>query len=228
MVAGAGVKLTSVLMCLWHPCLDSCKFFHGGWSWNEADCLDVLVASLTSQQDPFNCHVICSHLLYVSISYAIVFHPHGATNYMLKAMDYEYNGGIANIHNQVQSAVTHSVKWPFGALTQTIQLGIGDTLHFSFTLSQQGEQDVGKTLALAAGEYMTSQTQAAVKEAVNEVLHKDDGEDDKLSKMIIDIILKNCMYKQRSKKQESSAYKAHRTESGWPDEKQLMWSLGSV
>jgi hypothetical protein len=51
---------------------------------------------------------------------------------------------------------------------------------------------MGKTLALAAGEYMTSQTQAAVEEAVNEVLHKDDGEDDKLSKMIIDIILKNC------------------------------------
>jgi hypothetical protein len=52
---------------------------------------------------------------------------------------------------------------------------------------------VGKTLALAAGEYMTSQTQAVVEEAVNEVLYKDDGEDDKLSKMIIDIILKNCM-----------------------------------
>ena len=52
---------------------------------------------------------------------------------------------------------------------------------------------MGKTLALAAGEYMTSHTHAAVEEAVNEVLHKDDGEDDKLSKMIIDIILKNCM-----------------------------------
>jgi hypothetical protein len=52
---------------------------------------------------------------------------------------------------------------------------------------------VGKTLALAAGEYMTSQTQAVVEEAVNEVPYKDDGEDDKLSEMIIDIILKNCM-----------------------------------
>jgi hypothetical protein len=49
-----------------------------------------------------------------------------------------------------------------------------------------------KTLTLAAGEYMASQTQAAVEEAVNEVLHKDDGEDD-LSKKIIDIILKNRM-----------------------------------
>jgi hypothetical protein len=39
---------------------------------------------------------------------------------------------------------------------------------------------------------MASQTQAAVEEAVNEVLHKDDGEDD-LSKKIIDIILKNRM-----------------------------------
>ncbi|KAJ8582828.1 hypothetical protein M405DRAFT_829949, partial [Rhizopogon salebrosus TDB-379] len=85
-------------------------------------------------------------------------------------------------------------KWPFGALTQTIQLGIATILILeqSFTLSQQGEQDVVKTLAIAAGEYMTSQTQAAVEEAVNEVLHKDDGEDEKLSKMIIDIILKNC------------------------------------
>jgi hypothetical protein len=59
-------------------------------------------------------------------------------------------------------------------------------------LSQQGEQDLKKTLTLAAGEYMASQTQAAVEEALNEVFHKDDGEDD-LSKMIIDIILKNRM-----------------------------------
>ncbi|KAJ8580663.1 hypothetical protein M405DRAFT_847487, partial [Rhizopogon salebrosus TDB-379] len=138
--------------------------------------------------------------LYVTISYAIFFHPHSATNCMLKAMDYNHAGSIVNIHNQVQSAITHSAKWPFGALTQTIQLGIGDALHFSFTLSQQGEQDVGKALALAAGEYMTSQTQAVVEEAVNEVLYKDDGEDDKLSKMIIDIILKNCMSKVREAK----------------------------
>jgi hypothetical protein len=65
-------------------------------------------------------------------------------------------------------------------------------LEQSFTLSQQGGQDLGKTLALAASEYMASQTQAAMEEAVNEVLHKDDGEND-LSKMITDIILKNCM-----------------------------------
>jgi hypothetical protein len=103
-------------------------------------------------------------------------------------------------------------KWPFSALMQTIQHGIGDTYHFcvqnfndknllattiilehSFTLLQQGEQDLGETLALAAGEYMTSQTQAAVDKAVKEVLYKDDGGDDKLSKMIIDIILKNRM-----------------------------------
>jgi hypothetical protein len=50
-----------------------------------------------------------------------------------------------------------------------------------------------KTLALAADEYMASQTRVAVEEAVKEVLYKDDGEEDKLSKMIIDIILKNCM-----------------------------------
>jgi len=80
---------------------------------------------------------------------------------------------------------------------QTIQLGIATTLILerSFTLSQQGEEDFGKTLALAADEYTTSQTQAAVEEAVTDILHKDDGGDDKLCKMIIDIILKNCMSK---------------------------------
>jgi hypothetical protein len=52
---------------------------------------------------------------------------------------------------------------------------------------------VGQTLVLTAGEYITSQTPAAVEEAVNGVLRKDDGEDEKLSKMIIDIILKNCI-----------------------------------
>jgi hypothetical protein len=66
-------------------------------------------------------------------------------------------------------------------------------LEHSFTLLQQGEQDLGETLALAASEYMTSQTQATVEEAVKEVLHTDDGGDDNLSKVIIDIILKNCM-----------------------------------
>ncbi|KAJ8579782.1 hypothetical protein M405DRAFT_893408 [Rhizopogon salebrosus TDB-379] len=148
--------------------------------------------------------ISCS--LYVTISHDIVFHPHGATHCMLKAMDSKHAGSIANIHNQMQS-VAHSSKWPFGALTQTVQLGIGDTLQFvsimliteSFTLSQQGKQDVGKTLALAAGEYMTSQTRAAVEEAVNEVLYKDDGEDDKLSKMIIDIILKNSKVRETRK-----------------------------
>jgi hypothetical protein len=60
-------------------------------------------------------------------------------------------------------------------------------------LLQQGEHDFGQTLAVAASKYMASQTQEAVEEAVKEVLHNDDGGDDKLSKMIIDIILKNCM-----------------------------------
>ncbi|KAJ8585477.1 hypothetical protein M405DRAFT_844498 [Rhizopogon salebrosus TDB-379] len=131
---------------------------------------------------------------------------------ILKAMGYNDAGMIQNISTQVQSAVIPSTKWPFGALTHTIQLGIGDTFQFcvqnfnnrsllattiilehSFTLLQQGENDLGKTLALAASKYMTSQTQVAVEEAVKDVLHNDDGGDDKLSKMIIDIILKNCM-----------------------------------
>ncbi|KAJ8593999.1 hypothetical protein M405DRAFT_838834 [Rhizopogon salebrosus TDB-379] len=123
---------------------------------------------------------------------------------------------IENISDQVHPAVIPSTNWPFSSLTQTIQLGIGDTCHFcvhnfnngsllattvilehSFTLLQQGEQDLGEALALAAGEYMTSQTQATVEEAVKEVLHTDDRGDDKLSKMIIDIILKNSMSKVR-------------------------------
>ncbi|KAJ8591280.1 hypothetical protein M405DRAFT_814608 [Rhizopogon salebrosus TDB-379] len=109
-------------------------------------------------------------------------------------MGHKDAGSIDSIPNQVQSAITHSAKWPFSALSQTIQLGIGDTLHFVSTI----EQDLEKTLALVqvAGEYIASQTQAAVEEAVNEVLHQDDQEDD-LSKMIIDIILKNCMSKVR-------------------------------
>ncbi|KAJ8593988.1 hypothetical protein M405DRAFT_838826 [Rhizopogon salebrosus TDB-379] len=130
------------------------------------------------------------------------------------SMSYNDAASIENISDEVQSAVTPSTNWPFSALTQTIQLGIGDNHHFcvhnfnnrsllattiilehSFTLLQQGEQDLGETLALAASKYMTSQTQATMEEAVKEVLHTDDGGDDKLSKMIIDIIMKNCMSK---------------------------------
>jgi len=58
-------------------------------------------------------------------------------------------------------------------------------------LLQQGEHDLGKILALAASEY--PQTQAAVEETVKGVFHHHDGGDDKLSKMIIEIILKNRM-----------------------------------
>ncbi|KAJ8579517.1 hypothetical protein M405DRAFT_870200 [Rhizopogon salebrosus TDB-379] len=131
--------------------------------------------------------------LYVTFSHALIFHSHNLNNCMLKAISYRDARGIHSIPNEVQSAIIPSTKWPFNAQTQTIQLGIATTIILaqSFTLSQQGEQHLGKTLALAAGEYMTSQTQAAVEEAVKEVLDKDDGGDDKLSQMIIDIILKN-------------------------------------
>jgi hypothetical protein len=44
MVTGAGMKLT-VLMCGILGLIGG-NFRHNGWSWNEADCLDVLVASL--------------------------------------------------------------------------------------------------------------------------------------------------------------------------------------
>jgi hypothetical protein len=46
MVAGAGMKLM-VFICSWHSWLDSGKFSHGGWSWNEADGVHLLLAFLT-------------------------------------------------------------------------------------------------------------------------------------------------------------------------------------
>jgi len=41
--------------------------------------------------------------------------------------------------------------------------------------------------------YKTSQTQAAVEKAVKEVLHQDDGDDEKLANMVEAIILDNRM-----------------------------------
>jgi hypothetical protein len=40
MVAEAGMKLMV---------LKASKFCHGGWSWNEAECVDMLLAFLASQ-----------------------------------------------------------------------------------------------------------------------------------------------------------------------------------
>jgi hypothetical protein len=46
MVAGAGMKLM-VLICYWHSWLmTASKFSHGGWSRNEADSVDLLLAFL--------------------------------------------------------------------------------------------------------------------------------------------------------------------------------------
>jgi len=97
-------------------------------------------------------------------------------------------------------------------LTQTLQLGIGDTLYFcsyhvnnknllaliiilehSFFLSQEGKQEPENILEVAATKYKTSQAQAAIKEAVKEVLHQDDGDDKKLCNMVEAIILCNLM-----------------------------------
>ncbi|KAJ8582732.1 hypothetical protein M405DRAFT_846264 [Rhizopogon salebrosus TDB-379] len=165
-------------------------------------------------QGIFYCYIPYSHFLYVTHFHVVVFHSHNPTNCMLKTIGHDDATSIQSIPAHVQSAIIPSTKWPFSALTHTIQLGIGDTLHFcihnfsnrsllatiiilqqSFTLSQLGQQDSGGTLALAASEYMASQTRAAVKEAVKEVLHEDDIGDEKLSKMIIDIISKNSMSK---------------------------------
>jgi hypothetical protein len=46
MVAGAEMKLM-VLICSWYSIgLTVCKFSHGGWSLNEADGVDLLLAFL--------------------------------------------------------------------------------------------------------------------------------------------------------------------------------------
>jgi hypothetical protein len=66
-------------------------------------------------------------------------------------------------------------------------------LEYSFFLSQQGTQKSAKTLELAAAEYKTSGTPAAVQKAVKDVLSQYGGDDEKLCKMIIDIILQNRM-----------------------------------
>ena len=100
---------------------------------------------------------------------------------------------------------------PFHCLTQTLQLGIGNTLHFctyhvnnrnllaliivlehSFFLLQKGQQKEN-ILEVAAAKYKTSQTRKAIEKAVKEILHQDDGDDEKLCNMVKAIILGNLM-----------------------------------
>ena len=67
-------------------------------------------------------------------------------------------------------------------------------LEYSFFLFQQGKwQEPAKYFELAAAEYKTSGTPAAVQEAVKDFLREDDGDDETLCKMIMDIILRNRM-----------------------------------
>jgi len=94
---------------------------------------------------------------------------------------------------------------------QTLQLGIGNALHFctyhgsnrnllalmiifehSFFLLQEGKQKEN-IFKVAAAKYKTSQTRKAIEDAVKEVLHQDDGDDEKLCNMVIAIILRNLM-----------------------------------
>jgi len=101
---------------------------------------------------------------------------------------------------------------PFHNLTQTLRLGISDTLHFcayhvinrnllaliiilehSFFLLQEGKQKPENILKVTATKYRTSQTQTAVEEAVKDVLHQDNGDDEKLGNMVEAIILCNRM-----------------------------------
>jgi len=60
-------------------------------------------------------------------------------------------------------------------------------------LLQDSKQKPENILKVAAAKYKTSQTQAAVKKAVKEVLHRDDGDDEKLVNMVKAIILCNRM-----------------------------------
>ncbi|OAX38716.1 hypothetical protein K503DRAFT_770173 [Rhizopogon vinicolor AM-OR11-026] len=101
------------------------------------------------------------------------------------------------------SALRPSIQWSFkftsSTLMQTLQLGIATTLilEYSFFLSQQSNwHESAKTLKLAAAEYNASGTPAAVLKAVKDVLSQDDGDDEKLCKMIIDIILRNRLSKE--------------------------------
>jgi hypothetical protein len=60
-------------------------------------------------------------------------------------------------------------------------------------LLREGKQDPKHILEVAAAKYKTSQTRTAVEEAVREVLHRDDGDDEKLCNMVEAIILHNRM-----------------------------------
>jgi len=59
-------------------------------------------------------------------------------------------------------------------------------------LSQHGKQPKN-IFEVAAAKYKTSQTRKAIEEAVKEVLHQDDGNDEMLCSMVIAIILCNLM-----------------------------------
>ncbi|OAX39097.1 hypothetical protein K503DRAFT_110525, partial [Rhizopogon vinicolor AM-OR11-026] len=96
-----------------------------------------------------------------------------------------------------QLSETSLSQWSFNTVTQTIQLGIATILivEYSFFLSQQGNQKPGHLVELAAAAYTERKTAAVVEKAVKDILHQDDGDDMKLCKMIIDIILQNRMSK---------------------------------
>jgi len=64
-------------------------------------------------------------------------------------------------------------------------------LEYSFFVSQQGTQKSVKALELAAAEYKKSGTPAAVQKAVKDVLSQYGGDDKKLCKMLIDVILQH-------------------------------------
>jgi hypothetical protein len=66
-------------------------------------------------------------------------------------------------------------------------------LEYHFFLLQQGNQKSEKIMELATAEYTKSNTAAVVEKAVKDILRQDDGDEDKLCEMIIDVILQNRM-----------------------------------
>jgi len=75
-----------------------------------------------------------------------------------------------------------------GSLLATILI-----LEYHFFLSQQGNQESEKIMELATAEYTKTKTAAVVEKAVKDILRQDDGDEDKLCNMIIEIILQNRM-----------------------------------
>ncbi|OAX33700.1 hypothetical protein K503DRAFT_869383 [Rhizopogon vinicolor AM-OR11-026] len=122
-------------------------------------------------------------------SHYLVHVAHNVHKYSLKP-------AIPSIVDTEVSFPLPATKWSFTTLAQALHLGIATTLilEYSFFLLQQDKSlKPAKSLELAAAEYETSGTPAAIQKAVQDFLSQDDGDDEKLCKMMMDITLRNRM-----------------------------------